>query len=199
MTTTESRERLGVDEAAARVTAAAARLASPVAAAVTDEAVAAFVEAHYPRLIRLARIVCRDGTDAADAVQRGLERAWRQRASLRHPELLRPWIDRIVVREAIRIGRARQSLIGRLFTPSTHVAWIEPAAPHDDAATTWSAFETAFERLPADQRAVIALHLYAGYSVAETADLVGAPVETVRSRLRLGKDRLRRDLQEPDA
>jgi len=43
---------------------------------------------------------------------------------------------------------------------------------------------------------VIALHLYAGYSVVETAEAVGAPVETVRSRLRLARERMRRQLEE---
>jgi RNA polymerase sigma-70 factor (ECF subfamily) len=54
----------------------------------------------------------------------------------------------------------------------------------------------AFEQLSPEQRAVVALHHYAGYSLAETAEVVHAPVETVRSRLRLAKDRLRRDLEE---
>ena len=54
----------------------------------------------------------------------------------------------------------------------------------------------AYEALPAEQRAVIALHLHYGYSVAETAGIVGAPVETVRSRLRVGRGRLRHALEE---
>jgi DNA-directed RNA polymerase specialized sigma24 family protein len=38
--------------------------------------------------------------------------------------------------------------------------------------------------------------LYAGYTVQETADIVGAPLETVRSRLRLARERLRTVLGE---
>ena len=64
---------------------------------------AVFVERHYERLMSLARLITRDATDAADAVQIGLEAAWRQRASLRDPDRLRPWLDRIVVREAVRV------------------------------------------------------------------------------------------------
>jgi len=74
-----------------------------------DTALAEFVALHYDRLVRLARLVCRDGVDACDAVQVGLEQAWRRRSSLRDDARLRPWLDRIVVREAIRIGRSRQS------------------------------------------------------------------------------------------
>jgi RNA polymerase sigma-70 factor (ECF subfamily) len=173
-------------------------------AAQVDSALADFVTDHYDRLIRLAGLVCRDGTDAGDAVQRGLERAWKNRATLRDESRIRPWLDRIVVREAIRVGRSRQSLVGRLFTSSSRVTWIEHAktvaAPQRPAAdlVAMTALHAAFASLKADQRAVVALHLYAGYSVQETAELVGARIETVRSRLRLAKDRLRRELQETD-
>jgi len=44
--------------------------------------------------------------------------------------------------------------------------------------------------------AVVALHLYLGYSIAETADMVGAPLETVRSRLRLAREQMRFQLNE---
>src|SRR5215471_12017493 len=69
----------------------------------------AFVERHYDRLMGLARLVCRDASDAADAVQAGVEIAWRQQASLRDPASLKPWLDRIVVREAARLARGRRS------------------------------------------------------------------------------------------
>jgi DNA-directed RNA polymerase specialized sigma24 family protein len=49
----------------------------------------------------------------------------------------------------------------------------------------------AYESLPANQRVAVALHLHLGYSVGETAQLMGAPVETVRSRLKVGRERLR--------
>jgi RNA polymerase sigma-70 factor, ECF subfamily len=170
--------------------------ADSVTRALPDTALAEFVVEHYERLLRLARLVCRDGPDASDAVQRGLEQAWRRRESLRDDARLRPWLDRIVVREAIRIGKSRQSWLARVLAPPSGVAWIEQVGPTPERLSAWTALRTAFAELPAEQRAVIALHLYAGYSIVETAELAGAPVETVRSRLRLAKDRLRRELQE---
>jgi DNA-directed RNA polymerase specialized sigma24 family protein len=38
----------------------------------------------------------------------------------------------------------------------------------------------------------VVLHLHAGYTVDETAALLGVPRETVRSRLRVARDHLRR-------
>jgi RNA polymerase sigma-70 factor (ECF subfamily) len=163
-------------------------------AATVDVALGAFVAEHYDRLLRLAWLICRHGPDAADAVQRGLEQAWRQRAALRDQSRLRPWLDRVVVREAIRMGR--RPWLRHVLSLDSQVSWLEPAGGMDADLHEWSMFRSAFRRLPTDQRAVIALHLHAGYSVAETAAIVDAPVETVRTRLRRAKDRLRDELGE---
>jgi len=167
-----------------------------VAAAPYDAAIPAFVAEHYDRLLGLARLICRDAGDAADAVQIGLEQAWRKRSTLRDDALLRPWIDRIITREAVRVSKSRSSWLGRLFTPRPGVTLIEP---RDQRATEPSAFvalRAAFRQLSPAQRAVVALHLHLGYTVAETADMVGAPEETVRSRLRVARLRLRQELEE---
>jgi RNA polymerase sigma-70 factor, ECF subfamily len=159
-----------------------------------DRALVAFVTEHYDRLLGLAWLICRHQADAADAVQRGLEQAWRQRATLRDGTRLRPWVDRAVVREAIRMGR--RPWLRRVLSLDSQVGWVEPPARSDAPSEDWTVFRAAFARLPADQRAVVALHHHAGYSVFETAEIVDAPVETVRTRLRRAKDRLRRELGE---
>jgi RNA polymerase sigma-70 factor (ECF subfamily) len=155
----------------------------------TSMALETFVAEHYDRLLRLAGLVCRSVDEAEDAVQAALERAWRRRAQLTEPGLLRPWLDRIVVREAIR-GRGRR--LRTLAEP------IGSAAPESNA-DEWIALRTAFGQLPPEQRAALVLHLYLGHSVAGTAQLMGVPLETARSRLRLGRSRLRVLLGEEDS
>ena len=160
----------------------------------TEADIAEFVAVHYPRLVRLAGLICRDAIDAEDAVQAGLERAWRRRGDLRDPASLTAWLDRIVVREAIRLGRDRRSLAKRILGSADEIEIRGDEI--GSSVTARAALRHAFEALPAAQRAVIALHLYLGYSVPETAAIVGAPLETVRSRLRLARDQLRFHLAE---
>jgi RNA polymerase sigma-70 factor, ECF subfamily len=150
----------------------------------------AFVRVHYPRLIRLAALVGHEPLDASDAVQNALERAWRRRSALRDPAALRGWLDRTVVREAIRLNRPpRLSLhpFGRPREIDLSAEIEDPQARHE--ADTQ--LRIAFDSLGVDQRVVLVLHLYAGYTVEETAAIVGAPIETVRARLRRGRVRLR--------
>jgi RNA polymerase sigma-70 factor (ECF subfamily) len=173
----------------ARVGSAAASHRLPM-----EEELRNFVTTHYNRLIRLAVLVCRNVDDAEDAVQAALERAWRSQGSLRDRGRLKPWLDRIVVREAIRIGRARTSLLSRLTGRGDDDPTLDLPDPRGEVTPAWTELRAAFSQLSAEQRAVVALHLYAGYSVAETAELVGVGLETVRSRLRLARERLRREL-----
>ena len=64
-----------------------------------------FFGLHYDRLVRLAALVCHANVSIEDAVQAAMEQAWRRRHTLRDPNRLRPWLDQIVVREAIRLNR----------------------------------------------------------------------------------------------
>ena len=174
--------------AAGRATAASGR---GLDAATLD----AFVRDHHRRLTGLARLVCLDPNEAADAVQMAFEQAWRRRATLQDPAALRPWLDRIVVREAIRQDRRRRSPLARFFGGPREIP-VEMVDRHAGQAVARTELRLAYEGLPADQRAAIALHLHLGYSIAETATIVGAPAETVRSRVRLGRERLRRGLED---
>jgi RNA polymerase sigma-70 factor (ECF subfamily) len=150
-----------------------------------------FFGLHYDRLVRLAALVCHANSSVEDAVQAALEQAWKRRHTLRDPSLLRPWLDQIVVREAIRLNRRpwwsrfQSSTDADLPTARDRERGLDP---------NWIALLVAFRSLPAEQRAVVALHLYEGYPVDETARLMGASVETTRSRLRLARQRLRREL-----
>jgi RNA polymerase sigma-70 factor, ECF subfamily len=159
-------------------------------------ALEAFVVEHYDRLLRLARLVCQDAIEASDAVQAGLEQAWRHRGDLRDDDRRGAWLDRIVVREAIRVRRRHRTWWQRIVGLDAEGAVFQ--IPHDPSPdlTIRLAINGAFDRLSAEQRAAVSLHLYAGYSVAETAVIVGAPVETVRSRLRLARERMRDALGE---
>lgn len=156
-----------------------------------DGELASFVQLHYPRLIRLAGQICREPGDAADAVQNGLEQAWRRRGSLRDQAAVRPWLDRTVVREAIRLNRPKRAHPTRPFGDPRELDLSQqlpdPRIRHESDLE----LRLAFDALGLDQRVALVLHLYAGYSVEETAASVGSPVETVRARLRRGRERLR--------
>jgi RNA polymerase sigma factor (sigma-70 family) len=159
----------------------------------------AVLATEYARLVRLAGVICREPAEAQDAVQAAVERALRHRGGLRDPAKVTPWLNQIVVREAIRVDQRRRTWLGRLSArPREIEVGSADADPARAGAVAARAVRDALDRLPVDQRVVVALHHYAGYSLAEAAEITGVPLETARSRLRLARARLRRALDELD-
>ena len=83
-----------------------------------------------------------------------------------------------------------------------------PDATPPDARTAQTTVElrdeartvaAALDRLPADERTVIRLSIYSGLSHERIAVAVGAPVGTVKTRIRRGLERLRRECSQTQA
>jgi RNA polymerase sigma-70 factor (ECF subfamily) len=161
-----------------------------------------FFVVHYARLVGLAGLVCGDIAAAEDIVQTALERAWRSRGAITDEERLKPWLDRIVVREAARERRFRLTWLARVVRPAAVTQIDVPQRELvDQAATRFPerlAMRQLFLELTAAQRAVVVLHMHAGYTIDETANALGIPRETVRSRLRVAREYLRHALEEGD-
>ena len=71
--------------------------------------------------------------------------------------------------------------------PRYEITWIEPPDPQGSDPSAVVALRAAFQQISPEHRAVVVLHMHFGYTVAETAAIVGVPDETVRSRLRLAQ------------
>ena len=120
-----------------------------------------------------ARLIVRNDAAAEDATQEALMNAWRHLPSLRDPDRFEAWLYRLLV-NACRT---------QLRKPSSHdVVEIEVVDRSRDGGDPSGGLvdrdqlERGFRRLDADQRAVLILHLYRGYTVPEVAEMVGIPV-----------------------
>jgi DNA-directed RNA polymerase specialized sigma24 family protein len=124
-----------------------------------------FVHEHYPRLVRLAGLVTRDVDQAQDAVQAALERALaKTRPGPCRTASARGWTASWFAKRSARRRTATAS------APWRHEAtdWVDMPASTPEP-TEMAVLREALGRLSPDHRAVVALHLYAGYSVEETA------------------------------
>lgn len=76
---------------------------------------------------------------------------------------------------------------------------IAPPGEAMDEAGRAQALERAIAQLAPEQREVILLRLQRGFSLAEIAEITGAPFEAAKSRLRYAVGHLRRALGEEDS
>jgi len=147
------------------------------------------------RMHAVAWLILRDQHDAEDAVQEALVRAWRELPRLRDCDRFDAWLRRLLVNACHDVGRRhRRHAAMRLVELQ-----VEPAATDG-----WRAIEDrerlgrAFARLSIDQRTVLTLMHYVGLTGPEIAAAVGAPLGTVKSRLRYASAALRAALEADD-
>jgi RNA polymerase sigma-70 factor (ECF subfamily) len=132
---------------------------------------------HQRQLYRLARMTSRDPDDAADALQDAMLSAHRNAPRFRHNAAVSSWLYRIVVNACLdRLRRNKTHATTPLPDDACHIG--DPTLRVDTAIVV----ERALMRLPVEQRAAIVAVDMQGYSVAETARMLGVPQGTVKSR-----------------
>ncbi|TQM81972.1 RNA polymerase ECF family sigma subunit [Saccharothrix saharensis] len=147
------------------------------------------VRRHRDRMWAVALRTLRDPEEAADALQEAFISAFRAAASFRAESQVTTWLHRIVVNACLDRMRRRQT---RPTVPLPEAGPGEPVAPRDAMAEreTRLVVQAALNELPEEQRAPIVLVDVEGYSVAETAQLLGIAEGTVKSRCARGRAKL---------
>jgi RNA polymerase sigma-70 factor (ECF subfamily) len=145
-----------------------------------DIAFAELVDADGDRCFAIAFRILRDYEAAQDAVQQAFLLAWRDLPKLRDVERYDVWLHRLLVNACYEESRRQRRWTSRIrVLPIDGPAGPDPTVSVDDR----DLLERAFARLTPQHRAVFVLHHYAGLPLASIAEVVGAPVGTVKSRL----------------
>jgi RNA polymerase sigma-70 factor, ECF subfamily len=139
---------------------------------------------HHRQLHRVARLTSRSAEDAEDALQDAMVSAHRGAGSFRQDAAVSSWLHRIVVNACLdRLRRNKTHL-------TTALDDVYPVADRTAQVETAIAVHRALMRLPVEQRAaVVAVDMH-GYSVADTAAMLGVAEGTVKSRCARARARL---------
>ncbi len=148
-----------------------------------------------PRLRRFARALARDGADADDLMQAALERALKAREQWMPGTRLDAWMMKIVRNSWIDEMRSRTRR-GQTFLPEEAGGQVGTDAHHDiERIAEMRDVDRAMNRLPPEQREVIALVLVEGLAYREAAALLDIPIGTLTSRLTRGRQALAQMLE----
>jgi RNA polymerase sigma-70 factor (ECF subfamily) len=146
--------------------------------------------AMVPRLRRFAHALSQNGTDADDLAQATIERALRSKAQWQPGTRLDSWLFRIMRNlwiDTVR-SRARKE---RFEAPVEELEQLgEDPRDAIEASLELQRVMAAMERLPDEQREVVALILIEGFGYRETAEMLDLPIGTVSSRLVRGRTAL---------
>ncbi|HSK06087.1 MAG TPA: sigma-70 family RNA polymerase sigma factor [Acidimicrobiia bacterium] len=162
--------------------------------------VAAFeelVRMHQAIALRVAILVVGDRSDAEDVTQEAFVKAYHALGRFRQDSPFRPWLLRIVRNEALN-QRRRHGRQDRLGLRLAGDRLSGDAAPSPETVVVSGSDResvlAAVNGLPERYRHVIALRFLLGLSEAETAETLGIPAGTVKSRTARALSRLERVL-----
>ena len=153
-----------------------------------EESFRAFVVARRPALLRTAWLLTGSREDAEDLVQTALVRSakhWAKVVAGGDPE---PYVRRVLVTSHVSAWRA----VAR--RPAEHPLAGPPDVPGPDPggrAVDRLVLADALARLTPKQRAVLVLRYYEDLSEAQTAQVLGVGLGTVKSQTRHALGRLR--------
>ena len=131
---------------------------------------------------------------AEDAVQDAFLNIWNRAASFDAERgSLRAWLLTSVRNRSIDYLRGRGAHERQAHQLQPDVAYAtSPSDPWRDVAVSLerSAVRDAIASLPTEQRQVIELAYFGGYTHVEIADMTRVPLGTVKGRMRLGLEKL---------
>lgn len=152
------------------------------------EAFAILVDRHYDRCLRLAVHLLSDRSDAEDAVQETLLRAYRALGQYREQDRFAAWLTRILANQC-RTTRARRP---RPVPEDLEWGTADRTTDHPaDAAAARGELAYALDRLPSDQREAVVLRYADDLSYDEMATATGATVGALKMRVQRACRRLR--------
>ena len=161
------------------------------------DAIRALLTTVGPPMVRAIRKLLAPRTpDVEDVAQEAMEAFLAALPSFRGDCSLMHFACRVAVLTALA-SRRRLELRAQYAADTFEVALEETGAGGPSPAEALvlrgrrAALETLLDELPAPQAEVLILHAVHGFTLEEVAEAVGRPLETVRSRLRLGKQTLR--------
>jgi len=163
----------------------------PGTRAVTDELTNCLTE-RLGRFVAIARSMLGNEQDVEDVVQDVAARAIAGRTSFRGDADVCTWVHRILVNRCNDVIASRVRRRNAVAEDALDALWDDPrytvdATDVEVAIADREELADALARLTPAQRSVVMLHDAQGWKLREIADVLDAPLPTVKSHLRRGR------------
>jgi len=155
------------------------------------------VERHQRAALRVAAVISGSTEEANDIVQDGMVKVYRGLGTYRGSSPVRSWMLRVVANQAKNHVRGR---VRRIRRDDRHASRELRVAVGAEAEAIdrieHEQLAVALGRLRAHDRSVLGCRFVADLSEAETAEVLGIAIDTVKSRTSRALGRLRTELGE---
>ncbi len=124
---------------------------------------------------RIAYCYLYDEQDSIDAVCEAVEKAFRNIKKIKDPDLFKTWFIRIVINECKMLLRKRRKTLFIIDKFYEQHYFIDIDEKID--------LDTILKRMNTNDRALLFMKYYLGYTFEEIADIAHLPVGTVKTRI----------------
>lgn len=155
---------------------------------------------YSPAVFGLALKTLREREAAEEAVQEVFWRVWQRAKSFDPGRSFAPWLFGIAHNYCIDELRRRRARPQPVYEDDEHPVLSSIAEPTDVAEAALSSEQRrivlgALQQLPVEQRQALELAYFGGLTQQEIATRLGNPLGTIKTRMRLGLQKLRSILQ----
>lgn len=144
------------------------------------------MEMNMQSMYKTAWVYLRNDMDIADAIQDTILACFENMDTLRNPKYFKTWMTRVLINKCNDIIRKRQ------YYEDIEVVTIEGRLDQQFERCEWKELLNAMEE---KYSIVILMHYYDGLSAKEIGKVLGLNTNTVLTRLRRGRQQLRKELE----
>lgn len=152
------------------------------------------IEAHYTTLVKLAYTYVKNREMAEDIVQDVIEKALRNQSDFRGESSYKTYLIRMTINKSydyLRNWRYKQLSLTTTIVQLLHLETPEKKAMQNDENAVLG---LEILKLKPIYREVIVLYYYEDFSVIEIADILQISENTVKTRLKRGREHLKQKL-----
>lgn len=141
-------------------------------------------------LYRIARTRLKDDDDIKDAIQNTMIATYKSVKKIRNAEAFKTWMIKVLINECNRIYNfnKRNNAIFDKIVQDVYFNSYENSIQNINEKMN---FDSMLEKLNYEERIVITLHYNSGYSCSQIAKILKTSVNTIKSRLTRGNNKLK--------
>ncbi|MCC3356227.1 RNA polymerase sigma factor [Bacillus sp. REN16] len=140
------------------------------------------IVAHKLLMYRVAKTILTNDEDCADVMQEAIIKAYQKIDTLREPAYFKSWLCRIVLNECYQLLRQKKNVI--------HMEeWLEPQI--NERGFEEVEVKEMLNKLSEEDSQILKLFHIEGISIIELSQIYEAPENTIKTRLRRAREKMR--------
>ncbi|MGG0791944.1 sigma-70 family RNA polymerase sigma factor [Peribacillus simplex] len=143
-------------------------------------------------IYRMAYVYVKNESDALDVVQEVAYRSFKKIETLKNPEYFKTWLIKIAITCSIDLVRKNKNVV------QLKPEYDECISFEDEDIPLSITLQELLDQLNEDEKSIVILKFYEGYSFKEIAVLLNMPIGSAKSVLYRALGKLRKQFKEAD-